>query len=103
MMLLASGGLAVTYYLGHAAETYCLGGDNEQATMALADAFAAAERNDEKFYLPELYRMRGELRASDLSSRPQAIECFERAVSIARCQGSLLLERRAADSLARHR
>jgi len=101
-MLMASGGLAMTYYLGHAAETYRLARDNEQATITLADAFAAAERNDEKFYLPELYRIRGELLASDPSSRTEAIQCLQRAVSIGARHGSLLLERRAADSLARY-
>jgi adenylate cyclase len=102
-MLLASGGLAVTYYLGHAADTYRLAGDKEQATVALADAFAAAERNDENFYLPELYRVRGELLALDPSSRREAIHCLEQAVCVARRHGSSLLERRATDSLAQQR
>jgi tetratricopeptide (TPR) repeat protein len=101
-MLLASGGLAVTYYLAHAAETHRLAGNIEQGIVALDDAFAAAERNDEKFYLPELHRVRGELLASDPSARSGAVHCFERALSIARQQGSALLERRAADSLATH-
>jgi predicted ATPase len=101
-ILLASGGLAVTYYLAHAADTYRLAGNIEQGIGALADAFAAAERNDEKFYLPELHRVRGELLASDPASSSEAANCLQRALSIARQQGSAVLERRAVDSLARH-
>lgn len=101
-MLLASGGVAVTYYLAHAGEAHRLAGNIEQGLAALTDAFAAAERNDEKFYLSELHRVRGELLASAPSTRREAAQCFERALSIARLQGSAVLERRAADSLAAH-
>jgi tetratricopeptide (TPR) repeat protein len=101
-MLLASGGLAMTYYLAHAAEAHRLAGNIAQGSAALADAFAAAQRNDERFYLPELQRVRGELLASDPSTSGEAKECFDRALSIARQQGSAVLERRAADSLAAH-
>ena len=52
--------------------------------------------------LQQCYRVRGELLASDPASRSEAADCFQRALSIARQQGSAVLEGRAADSLARH-
>jgi hypothetical protein len=50
-MLMASGGLATTYYLSHMAETHLAAGNLEPGLAAVAEGLATAERSDEQFYL----------------------------------------------------
>jgi adenylate cyclase len=93
-------GLSVAYYLGLIAEVYRAAGDTERGLAAVAEGLAAAERNEEYFFVPELDRIQGELLAADPATRGEAEECFQRAVSLAREQGSRVLARRAAASFA---
>lgn len=83
----------------------------EQACAQLNQAFALAGRNHEEFWLPELWRLEGELRLecarrglpeSLLASawRRSPEECFFQALERSRAVGARSLELRAALSLA---
>jgi predicted ATPase len=94
--------LASTYFLGLLAEAY---GDDGQFPLALAtveDALAAARELGERFFQPELFRLRGELLlASDAPDRREAERSYRQAVAIARDQGSRWFELRASVGLGR--
>jgi adenylate cyclase len=77
------------------------------ARAAVADGLAAADRamefaelSGERFWEAEIHRVRGELYrcAGDHDS---AEECYRQGLAVARAQGALSLELRAATSLAR--
>jgi predicted ATPase len=56
----------------------------------------------ERWYEPELYRLKGELLLQQTSDSQAEVEtCFQHALSIARSQQAKSLELRAATSLAR--
>ena len=68
----------------------------------LTEALAHVDTTDERWYAPELYRLKGELllqQSSDNST--EAETCFHDALAIARNQQAKSLELRAATSLAR--
>jgi DNA-binding winged helix-turn-helix (wHTH) protein/tetratricopeptide (TPR) repeat protein len=94
-------------------------GRDEEALATIAEAIELAEQSGERFALPELYRVKGELllksegasltrrrggngrQSSDqLSAVDQARSCFERALAIARQQQARSWELRAAASLS---
>jgi predicted ATPase len=80
-------------------------GGNRRDALAVAEAGLARARRHGPHYLEsDLLRLQGELRL-DLESgdESQAIASLERAQRIARRQGALLLELRAAVPLARSR
>ena len=81
----------------------CLAVDRiDQGLALLSEAFENIERNDERYWEAELYRLKGELlRAQSKRSEPQAEACFQHALAIARTQSARSLELRAAMSLAR--
>jgi len=61
-----------------------------------------ARNNAERFYTPELYRLKGELLLqSNMVSTEEAEVCFRQALEIARKQQAKSLELRAALSVAR--
>jgi len=76
----------------------------------LAEALAVVDRNGERFYEAELYRLRGELTLAqssvtglESSVQKKAEECFLKALEIGRKQQAKSLELRAVMSLARLR
>jgi hypothetical protein len=80
----------------------------EQHTKALAmidTALMSADRGGENWYAAELHRNKGELllKRDGKQFSGQAEECICRAIELARQQGALLWELRAALSLARLR
>jgi predicted ATPase len=100
------------------AETYGKAGKPDQGLTVLADALATVEKNEERFYEAEMYRLKGQLTLQKLSvpssqlsvpdprpltSDPQgeAEACFLKAIDIARRQQAKSLELRAVMSLAR--
>ena len=107
--------LAQTYFLALLAEGYGKTGQTEEGQTVLAEALTAVDKTDERFYEPELYRLKGELllaresksQKSEIPSpQPltpsiQAEACFLKAIEIARKQQSKSLELRATTSLAR--
>ena len=75
---------------------------------AVAEALTGADKNDERFYEAELYRLKGELTLAQSSVQglassvqKEAEEYFWKAVEIARKQQAKSLELRATTSLAR--
>jgi predicted ATPase len=106
------------YWLALLAEAYGKAGRQSEGMATLKDALDVAERTHETFYLPELYRLKGEFAlkqfkdegspsgvASTVPTIParyaEAESCFQQAVALARRQQARSLELRATMSLAR--
>jgi DNA-binding winged helix-turn-helix (wHTH) protein/tetratricopeptide (TPR) repeat protein len=91
-----------TYYLGLLADALQRLSRHREALRALDEALAAAQLLPEGLYEAELYRLRGRsvLRTSQDPLPQDALECFEKALRIARAQGARGFEWRAAADLA---
>jgi predicted ATPase len=108
--LRATGGeLPRTYFLGLLAEGWARAGRVEAALEVLAEAIEAAEARAERFWEPELHRLRGQLlwRRSRGEAGPagrrdalEAQQSLRRAMALARRLRSRSFELRAAMSLA---
>ena len=76
----------------------------QRGSLRVAEALAAVDKNGERWWEAELYRLQGELLLSSSGRRQQAEEaeaCFQQALDVARRQQAKSLELRAAMSLAR--
>ncbi len=73
----------------------------EEALEAVELGLTEALHNSERWWDPELHRLRGELLAAQGATPGEAEAAFQHALQIARQQGSKALELRAALSLAR--
>lgn len=92
----------VPTYLAWLAELCIKGGLITDGHKALEEGLAMARKNRDRFSLPELHRIRGELMLADAaSSKAKAGACFEEAIEMARCLNARSFELRAATSLAR--
>ena len=94
--------LARSYWLILLADAYGIIGQPENGFATLTQATSAIEKNEEHFYEPELYRIKGELLL--LHRRGQEVEaeaCFQKAIEVARRQKTKTLELRAVVSLSR--
>lgn len=80
------------YFLALLAETLDRAGRRDEAVATIDEALAALPDGRPFYYEAELWRLRGEL-ADDA-------EAARRAVAVARRQGAVALERRAAATLA---
>jgi predicted ATPase/DNA-binding winged helix-turn-helix (wHTH) protein len=87
-------------YLVWLTETLLAAGETGEALTAINEALERAERTEERWYFPELLRLRGELAVRD-GDAEAADACFARALQEARQQGALSWELRTAMSLAR--
>ena len=92
-------------FLGALAEALGALGKRAEALATVDQALAKVAAGGERWYLPELIRLKGELvgRGGDDRSMRAAGECFSEALDVAREQGALFWELRAASSLARLR
>jgi predicted ATPase len=117
-----------TYWVGLLAEKYGKNGRAAEGLAVLAEAFTLVEKNGERWWEAELYRLRGELLLKAAGSRRQAERqtkttkrglapipqssltmqrsaeaeaCFQKAIELARQQHAKSLELRAVISLAR--
>jgi predicted ATPase len=74
-----------------------------EGLSAIAEALERAERTEERWYLPELWRLRGELllQAGASGATEVAADCFSQSRQWAQQQKALAWELRAAMSLAR--
>ena len=86
-------------YLVWLAETLGAAGQAAEAHAAIDEALDRAERTEERWYFPELLRLRGELLIQEGASG--ASECFTRSLDWAQRQGALAWQLRTAMSLAR--
>jgi predicted ATPase len=69
----------------------------EEGLTVLAEAFALVEKNDERFWEAELYRLKGELilqSAEGIEQSATAEACFQQALEMARRQKAKSLELR---------
>jgi predicted ATPase len=74
----------------------------DDALSAVSEALAVADQQEERYYEPDIHRIRGEvLPRQDGSNVEETENCFRRAIAIARKQCGKSLELRATMSLAR--
>ena len=92
-------------FMGAMAEGLAGLGQVAEARAAIDQGLASADRGGERSYYPELLRLRGELLLQQSMGQPGsgAEQSFSAALCLARRQGALALELRAALSLARLR
>jgi class 3 adenylate cyclase/predicted ATPase len=84
------------------AEAYGKVGQLGEGLTALQEALQWVQRNDERLYEAEVYRVRGELLLKqDVPDTAEAEQCFQRALQVARQQQAKSWELRAATSLSR--
>lgn len=94
--------LGVPYYFGLLAGLHGAAGRPDAGLQAIADALASSDRSGERWWLPELWRLEGELRLKLPQPDEAAAEKrFLEALELARSQRSRSLELRAAASLYR--
>ncbi len=91
--------ISQTHYLALIVEALHKMGENAEAMTVLDEAFEVMNRTGERFFEPELYRIKGDLLLQ--SDQPADAEsAFRDAVAVAECQQARSLELRAATSLA---
>ena len=84
------------------AEAYGKVGQIEKGLSVLAEALTMVNKNGERWWEAELYRLKGELLlALATDNRLEAETCFHQALHVAHHQQAKSLELRAAMSLAR--
>ena len=89
------------HYLGLIADGYLQAGDADAALEALDEAFELVRRERSVFYEPELHRLRAAALAASGAAPEETTAALERALVVARRQGSRPLELRALVDLAR--
>jgi predicted ATPase len=91
-----------SYFLALLAEAHGTRGQPEAGLTALTEALALVDTTGERWYEPELYRLKGALLLQQsLDNCPEAEACFQHAIRIAQSQQAKSWELRAATSLAR--
>ena len=89
-------------YLALLAHAYGAMGQPEAGLTALTEALALVDATGERWYEPELYRLKGELLLQCSSdNQADAESCFHHALDIARSQQAKSFELRTATSLAK--
>jgi class 3 adenylate cyclase/predicted ATPase len=88
------------YYLGLLAEALGAAGDKQGALGAISDALSMVETSGERWWEPELCRLRGELLRL-CQEEGDSEGWFQRSLDVSRHQGAKSLELRAAMSMAR--
>jgi predicted ATPase/DNA-binding winged helix-turn-helix (wHTH) protein len=92
--------VARTQFLAILGEALWHAGRTEEALQAVEEGLDVSNRNGERYYDAELWRLKGELlKMQDKAG--EADYCFQRAIEIARQQAAKSLELRASTSLAR--
>ena len=90
------------YSLALLAEAHGTMGQPEAGLAALTEALTLVDTTGERWYEPELYRLKGELLLQQSSdNHTEAEACFLHALDIARHQEAKSFELRTATSLAR--
>lgn len=92
--------IPLTYYLSLVADIRLTTGDTAGGLACIEQALTCAETNLDRFYLPELCRLKAELLRAAGAATPEVQVWFERAVATARESGAAWFELKAARSLA---
>ncbi len=91
----------LNYQLCLLAEAYGKAGQPHEGLAVLAEAQAVVEKNEERHWEAELYRLKGELLFGAGEEAAEIEACFHQAIEIARRQKAKSLELRAVMSLCR--
>jgi adenylate cyclase len=90
------------YFLALLAEAHGTLGEPEVGLTVLTEALALVDITGERWYDPELYRLKGELLLQQhANNQAEAEDCFHHALDIARTQQAKSFELRTTTSLAR--
>jgi serine/threonine protein kinase len=95
--------LAVPYYLGLKAEALHLADRTSEALEAISEAEALVERSEERWWCAELHRLRGVFLTAMGAGEMQIEASFCSAISTAKQQKSISLEKRAEATYAEYR
>ncbi len=93
--------IALSWFFGALAEGFLIAGGLDEALAAIEDAYAVVEKNDERFWEPELHRLRGETLLAQGAPCEDARACLTAALELAAARQLKSLELRSAVSLAR--
>jgi hypothetical protein len=91
-----------SYFLGALARGQARAGRLTDALATIEDALAWCEHTGERWFLPEVLRLKGEFLRASASSEAlrEAEQCYRQAIDWSRRQGALAWELRATTSLA---
>jgi predicted ATPase len=90
------------YWLALLAEVYGVQGEPEEGLVLLTEALMHVDKTGERWYEPELHRLKGELLLQQNSAnQAKAESCFSQAIAIAQNQQAKSFELRTATSLAK--
>ena len=92
--------VALPHFFALQAEGYVNDGDLAKGLARIDEALTVVEKNGERYYEAELYRMKGEW-AQQQSRSADTEECFLKAIEIAQEQQAKFWELRATTSLGR--
>jgi predicted ATPase len=94
--------IARLYFLALLAETYGIIGQSAAGLEVLAEALTRVNTTSDRWYEPELYRLKGALLLQQSAdNHAEAQTCFHYALDAARAQQAKSLELRTAVSLSR--
>jgi len=99
----ATGTLGVSYHLALKAQALYLADRSSEALAAIKDAEALADRFEHRVYYPQLRRLRGVFLTAMGADEAQIEASFCEAISIAKEQKSVSLEKRAEATYAEYR
>jgi predicted ATPase len=88
-----------SHWLGQLAAAYLEAGADSDAQLALDEALEVVSMTQERYFAPDLERLRGDLLTRQ-GEPDEADACFQKALGMAASLGSKSLELRAAMSLA---
>jgi serine/threonine protein kinase len=95
--------LALPYYLSLKAEALHLANRTSEALEAIKEAEVLVERFENRYWCAELHRLRGVFLAAMGTDEPQIEASFSAAISTAKDQKSISLEKRAEATYAEYR
>lgn len=95
--------IALPQLLSQLAESLLELGLLDEGSAVLQEAIDTAERNDERFWEAELLRLRGDFLLTGKAGQQEVIECYQKAVDVARRQDAKSLELRGLMSLVQLR
>jgi predicted ATPase len=100
-ILQETAGFRLPYYRSLLAEACGRLGRTDEGLEEVSAALAILDSTNERWWEPELHRLRGELLTAASRDNREAETCFKRAIEVALKQRAVSLELRATLSLAR--